>query len=160
VYFCATTPNLRDSTLASNGVVLYVLVQRALAAGASVLGGTRQMVAGEVTGERPTAWRKIAGPAEALSIDYGVHAGVYGEGEKLLALNRAAVEDQSPVLPEPRLAELFRGLDFSRVDDQAGNLTSLIQEIWRAFLLAMLVALIAEAILCLPRRSAVTGTAV
>ena len=32
-YFCATTPAVGDSSLATNGVVLYVLVQRALAAG-------------------------------------------------------------------------------------------------------------------------------
>ena len=29
-YFCATTPAVGDSSLATNGVVLYVLVQRAL----------------------------------------------------------------------------------------------------------------------------------
>ena len=37
-YFCATTPAPADSSLATNGVVFYVLVQRALAAGAAALG--------------------------------------------------------------------------------------------------------------------------
>ncbi len=47
VYFCATTTAVGDSSLVTDGVVLYVLVQRALAAGAAVLGQTRQLVAGE-----------------------------------------------------------------------------------------------------------------
>jgi hypothetical protein len=46
---------------------------------------------------------------------------------------------------------LFRGLNFVRVDEQAGHLNSLVQEIWRLFLLTMLVALVLEAALCLPK---------
>ncbi len=159
VYFCATTPAVEDSSFASNGVVLYVLVQRALAAGAAVLGNTRQLVAGDASGEQPTVWQQVAGPTEAVSTDFAFHGGVYSTGEKLLAVNRATVEDQAPVLPDQRVAELFNGLDFARVDDQAGNLAALIQEIWRAFLLAMMVALIAEAALCLPRHNPATGAA-
>jgi len=53
---------------------------------------------------------------------------------------------------EPRVAELFRGLNFVRVDDSAGSLSSLIQEIWRIFLVMMLISLIVEAALCLPKR--------
>ena len=46
------------------------------------------------------------------------------------------------MLVDTRVAELFRGLDFARVDDRAGNLASLIQEIWRMFLVAMMVAMV------------------
>ena len=53
VYFCATTPAVGDSSLATNGVVLYVLVQRALAQGARVLGNTRELTAGDPAGEDP-----------------------------------------------------------------------------------------------------------
>ena len=60
-------------------------------------------------------------------------------------------EDESRVLTESRLTELFRGLNFVRVDDQAGSLNSLIQEIWRVFLITMLISLIVEAALCLPK---------
>lgn len=151
VYFCTTTPAAADSSLAENGVVLYVLVQRALASGAAVLGNTRQLVAGDVSGEQPTAWQQLAGPPEALSTEFAFHGGVYSGGERLLALNRTTAEDQAAVLPDGRVAELFQGLDFARVDDKAGNLAALIQEIWRLFLVAMIIALIVEAALCLPR---------
>jgi hypothetical protein len=153
VYFCATMPVPGDSSLASNGVVLYVFVQRALAAGAAVLGQTRQLVAGEAASDQATAWQQLAGAPDALSTDYPHHAGVYRAGEKLLAVNRAEAEDQPTVLANDRVADLFKGLDFSRVDDQAGGATSVIQEIWRLFLVVMLIALLVEAALCFPRRA-------
>ncbi len=161
VYFCATTPAAADSSMASNGVVLYVLVHRALATGAAVLGNTRQLVAGDasaVSSEQPLNWHQVAGPADALSTDFAFHGGVYGAGEKLFAVNRAAAEDHAAVLADQRVAALFQGLDFARVDDRAGNLAALIQEIWRLFLASMMIALIVEAALCLPRIVARAGS--
>jgi hypothetical protein len=153
VYFCTTTPESADSSFARNGVVLYVLVQRALAAGAAARGQTRQLIAGESATEYANAWQQLAGSAEALSTDYPHHAGVYQAGDKLLAINRAPTEDQAPVLSNERVAELFNGLDFTRVDDQAGPSSGLIQEIWRLFLVAMMIALLVEAGLCLPKKA-------
>ncbi len=149
-YFCATTSDAADSTLASNGVVLYVFVQRVLAAGSSALGRTRQLVAGE-GGEQAATWHQVAGPPDALSTEYAHHAGVYSSGDRLLAVNRGAAEDQAAILAGDRVAELFKGLDFTRIDDQAGSSMGLIQEVWRPFLVAMLIALLVEAVLCMPR---------
>ncbi|MBI3862285.1 MAG: BatA domain-containing protein [Planctomycetia bacterium] len=150
-YFLATTPAPGDSSLATSGVVLYVLVQRALAAGAAVLGNTRQLVAGAPPESDPATWQRVTGDERAISTEFPFHRGVYVSGERLLAVNRPAAEDQAQVLADHRLGELFRGLDFARVDDQAGSLSSLIQEVWRLFLAAMIVALIVEAGLCLPK---------
>jgi hypothetical protein len=160
VYFCTTTPDLGDSSLAANGVVLYVLVQRALAAGAASLGQTRQLVAGDAGLEQPATWHQVSGTTEAISSDYAHHAGVYLAGEKLLAVNRSTAEDQAPVLTDDRVAELFKGLDFSRVDDRAGRLVGLIQEIWRPFLVVMMISMLVEAALCLPRRRLDAGAPV
>jgi hypothetical protein len=157
VYFCATTPEPGDSTLASNGVVLYAFVHRALAAGAAVLGRTRQLVAGDAGTEQPTAWHQVVGAADAISTEYVHHAGVYAAGDKLLAVNRAAAEDQAAVLPGDRVADLFKGLNFTRVDDRAGSLAGLIQEIWRPFLAIMMISLLVEAALCMPRRPVSQG---
>jgi hypothetical protein len=150
-YFCGTTPAGSDSSLARDGVVLYVLVQRALAAGAEVLSNTRQLVAGDPSGEDPNRWKRVAGAESALSTDFALQPGVYGSGDRLLAVNRSAEEDRAPALADDKVAELFKGLDFARVDDQAGNFASLTQEIWRPFLIAMMAALIVEAALCLPK---------
>jgi hypothetical protein len=159
VYFCATTPNLRNSSLASNGVVLYALIQRALASGAMVLGSTRQLIAGDPAAENAAAWTRLAGDDGGFSTEYPFHRGVYAASDRLLAVNRARAEDGAAVLGDPRLNDLFRGLDFARVDDQAGNANSLIQEIWRLFLITMMVAMVLEAALCLPKIARTAGAA-
>ena len=159
VYFCATTPAPSDSSLATAGVVFYVLVQRALASGAASLGSTRAYTAGDPPRDDPTLWTRVSGAREALSTDYSFQAGIYQASERLLAVNRSAAEALAPVVPDPKVTELFRGLDFARVDDRAGSLGGLIQEIWRMFLVAMMVAMLTEAALCLPKLQRPRGAA-
>src|SRR5688500_15210398 len=77
VYFWATTPAPQDSTLASNGVVLYAFIQRALAAGSSMLGRVRSLEAGGETVGNATQWQRLSGGAEGLSTEAACHAGVY-----------------------------------------------------------------------------------
>ncbi len=151
VYFWATTPAARDSSLATNGVVLYAFVQRALATGAAVLGRAKQFDAGPTNADLPTDWNRLTEGTEGLSTQPTYHRGVYGSGDYLLAVNRPVAEDHAAALESSRVDNLFTGLNFVRLDDQAGNVNSLIQEIWRVFLMAMLIALIAEAALCLPK---------
>jgi hypothetical protein len=158
-YFWTTTLAAADSSLATSGVVFYVAVQRALAAGTAVLGNTRDLLAGRPPAGITEAWVPLAG-GQALSTDYPYHQGVYAAGDRWLAVHRAEAEDQAPVLTDPRVAGLFQGLDFARVDDRAGSVKSLIQEIWRLFLAAMIVALMIEAGLCLPKLRRTEGAAV
>jgi hypothetical protein len=156
VYFLATTANPGDSTLASDGIVLYVLVQRALAGGAAVLENTQQLDAGANLAV-DLQWKRVSGTEGTLSTDYAFHRGVYENGEKLFAVNVPAEEELAPVLPDSRVAGLFRGLDFSRVDDRAGSFDALVQEIWRLFLVSMMLALLIEAGLCLPKLKRASG---
>lgn len=151
VYFWTTTPAPRDSSLAVEGVVLYAFVQRALSAGAAVLSKARQLDAGQADGETPSTWTKISPGDQGLSTESLYHRGVYSAEDRLLAVNRPVAEDEAKVVGDPRVSELFRGLSFVRVDDKAGSVSSLIQEIWRVFLMSMLIALIGEAALCLPK---------
>jgi hypothetical protein len=157
VYFCTASPANDRSTLGSNGIVLYIAIQRAIGQGLAALGQTTQRVAGNV--EQPTdAWRQIVGPSESLSSEYAFQSGIYRTGDEeedgqLLAVNRSLREDQRDLIEDAQLTKLFAGLEFSRVDDSAGNLSGIVREIWRIFLLAMIAAMLAEAILCIPRRS-------
>jgi hypothetical protein len=157
VYFCATTPSTGDSSLAVDGVVLYIAIQRALAAGAALLGNSRQLTAGELAPDAGTSWKQMAGAKQTLSNEYPFQSGVYSAGELTFAVNRDAAEDQSLVVADPAVAELFQGLAFDRVDGEAGSTRSLADEIWRMFLVAMMVAMIVEAGLCLPAPSRPTG---
>ncbi len=158
VYFCSTTTDASSSTLANNGVVLYVAMQRALANGASVLGNARQAVAGDTATtkdlENSAEWKLLAGPDDVISTDYAWRGGVYESDEHLLAVNRnSSAEDHAGILPSEQVEGLFDGLDFSVVQNEIGETSSLVNEIWRAFLMAMIVALLAEAILCVPRKA-------
>jgi hypothetical protein len=155
VSFCATTPAPRDSSLAAEGIVLYALVQRAIDRGLGVLGRARQLDAGPAAAELASAgepWVRRAGPTDATSTATGLHAGVFAAGERLYAVNRPAAEDAAAVVADERIDGLFRGLGFSRITGRAGARDSIVQEIWRAFLIAMLLAIIGEGLLSLPRR--------
>lgn len=154
VYFCTTTPRKSDSTLAANGVVLYVAIQRALSAGSNSLGNTKQLAAGTIPADDALLWSALAGRDEILSNEQAFRAGVYEHQGRLLALNRPALEDQPNVTNDETLSKLFENLSLDRVDDAAGNLATLIQEIWRIFLVSMMIALLLEAALCLPKVTA------
>jgi hypothetical protein len=169
VYFLATTPADRDSDLAANGVVFYALVQRAIDAGLAAVGNARQADAGKnLLSERAArqnenpggatrpggasreAWRQIAGPA-AASTEAGFHAGVHESNGRLLAVNRPAAEDAAEVVADAEVESLFQGLSFNRFQQKAGGLGSIVEEVWRLFLIAVVLALVAEGLLCLPR---------
>lgn len=154
LFFCATTPALSDSSMATDGVAFYILIQRALAGGSEALENTRQLIAGcSVANRDATSWTRLAGAEGAISTDYPSHNGVYEAGPRLLAVNRDPSESPSLALTDQQVASLFQGLDFSRVDHRNGGAGSLIQEIWRLFLVALMVVMVAEAALCLPKRS-------
>jgi hypothetical protein len=95
---------------------------------------------------------------DTLSSEYAWHAGAYENQGRYLAINRPPSEDQIDVVDDKRLEQLFAGLKFSRVDDQAGSLAGIVREIWQMFLLAMIAAMLIEAVLCLPRKPQVTSS--
>jgi len=152
-YFCTTLPTARCSSLERDGVVFYVMLQRALADGCRSLAVTSLRDAGPgALGDR-TRWEPVA----AAEGDPGVsqrefHAGVYKDGGYWTALNRSLAEDRAPVTPVASVDALFAGLAYERIDDAVGNPGSLASEIWRLFLLAMALALVVEAGLCMPER--------
>ena len=162
--FLTSTPAVRDSDLAANGVVLYAVVQRAIDAGLETVGNARQIDAGSMVlggtdagGKRSSQqrsqedWRQIAGPPSA-STEAGFHAGVYASRGRLLAVNRPAAEDAAEVVDNRQIETLFQGLSFSRFEQKAGGLGAIVEEVWRLFLVALLVALVVEGLLCFPRR--------
>ncbi len=155
IYFCTTSPAPRDSSLASEGIVLYSLVQRAIDRGLESLSAARQLDAGAaaaVLGVAPASWTKLAGGALAPVDAPGMQPAVYAREGRLVAVNRPVVEDTARILPADRVDGLFQGLSFARQEGRAGGTDSLVQEIWRAFLISMVLALIGEGLLCMPSR--------
>ena len=152
VYFCSTTTLFSDSNLANNGAFLYVAVQRALEGGAKQLAKSQLVSAGQLADADLSTWQQRAGREDAISTTYAHQAGVYQKEDRHVAVNRDPRESQATILLPEQLNGLFDGLDFSLVQNNVGETSSLVQEIWRALLVAMIVALLAEAVLCVPRR--------
>jgi len=159
VYFFSSLPGARHSNLVDNGVVFYVMIQRALARGSAALGSARQIECGTLPGSVAADWKPLDEFSNSVLVSQRtVRAGLYtGDGIRF-ALNRPFSEDAPAILGDDALAGLFSGLNFTRLDDSAGSTAALASEVWRMFLISMIVALLAEALLCVPDRRPVSSS--
>jgi hypothetical protein len=133
---------------------MFAMLHRALNDGARTLGKAQQRVASATAlGGDPSQW-KPADPHEAAVVSelLPLRAGVLASGDRLVALNRPAAEDEAQRLSANDLNEIFAGLDFRVLTDSLEDGRSLTNEVWRTFLIAMALALLGEALLCLPSR--------
>ena len=157
VYFCSTLPTAQFSSFEREGVVFYVMLQRALDQGCRALAMASQRDAGsDVLADR-NQWELVA-PTDGsdaplhLSSQRGLHAGVYRDEEYWTAVNRSQIEDSAVAVPVDAVDALFDGMSYRRIDVDVGDTSALASELWRIFLIAMIVALLAEAVLSLPNR--------
>jgi hypothetical protein len=155
-YFLGALPDPGSSSLARDGVVMFALLHRALNEGAGTLGKARQAFASaSALGADPSLWhpaeqRPDAPTPESLPL----RAGVVASGDRLIALNRPAAEDLPQTVSNPTLNDLFAGLDFRILTGTLEDTRSLTNEVWRTFLVCMSLAILGEALLCLPPRRA------
>jgi hypothetical protein len=156
LYVWGTLPRTDHSSLATEGVVFFVMTHRALEEGANAVSRARARETGKaaLSGYPNVEALSQASDSGAL-LAPGLGAGAYasGSGEadrRLIALNRPAGEDDTRTLNPEALENLLAGVDYRQINDEVGSGASLASEIWRAFLIAMALALIAEAALCLP----------
>jgi len=75
-------------------------------------------------------------------------AGVYRLGERTVAVNRPASENSPLRVDKETLDELLEGIPYTLFENDESS-DRLVSEAWRAFLIAVLFFLIAEALLCL-----------
>lgn len=154
-WFLGTSPAPGASSLARDGVVMFAMLHRALNEGARTLGKAQQRVASRTAlgGESAARWHRVASGIKEdaiVSDDLPLHAGVVESGDRLVALNRPASEDEPAVLNATAMDELFAGLDYRRLEDTIENSKGLTSEVWRTFLILMIVFLLGEALLCMP----------
>ena len=104
-------------------------------------------------GAEPGKWQPVEPHDEtAIPEEMPLHAGIFASGEKLVALNRPPGEDQPQTVSPGELNDLFAGLDSRVLNDTLENERSLTNEVWRTFLALVALALIGEALLCMPPR--------
>ena len=153
VYFCSTLPTAQFSSLEREGVIFYVILQRALDQGCRALAVASQRDAGPDVLIDRNEWELVA-PADdsPLLSQRGLHAGVYRDGAYWMAVNRSQIEDSATAAPVEAVDALFDGMSYRRIDVDVGDTSALASELWRIFLIAMIVALLVEAVLSLPSR--------
>ena len=150
-YICATLPRLADSTLARNGIVFYIMMHRVLDQGAATLQAARSLTCGTISEDATTNWKPTDSYAEAVMPSQRPYeAGLYQSDDRYVGLTRPSAEDDLSVVAKETLDESMSGLDFTLIDDQAGSNFALASEVWRFFLIIMVIALVVECILCIP----------
>ena len=151
IYFCSTLPTAQFSSLEREGVIFYVILQRALDWGCRALSVASQRDAGPDVLADSSAWELVAPTDNSpLLSQRGLHAGVYRDGAYWTAVNRSQIEDRATAVPVETVDALFDGMSYRRIDVDVGDTSALTSELWRIFLIAMIVALLAEAALSLP----------
>ena len=157
VYFCSTLPTAQFSSLEREGVIFYVILQRALDHGCRALAVASQRDAGLYVLADRDQWELVAPVDNSdaplhLSSQRGLHAGVYRNGAYWTAVNRSQIEDSATAVAIETVDALFEGMSYRRIDVDVGDTSALASELWRIFLFAMIVALLVEAVLSLPSR--------
>lgn len=153
LYIWATLPRSSHSSLGSDGVAFFVMIHRALQQGGNYLSKAQQRSAGSLTTNDSKAWSRVAQrDIDSDQFAANLVGGAFEKQGRWLALNRPDTEDDLRMVSEDSLADLFAGLDYRVIKDSVNNRSSLAAEIWKVFLVIMALALVLEAVLCLPPR--------
>jgi hypothetical protein len=157
VYFCASLPQADWSSL-GDGPVLVPMLQRLLLAGGRRLQQVSSVACGEMASvDLARQWVSVDSTRQK---DIRTEAGVYRNGDRLLAVNRPAAEDEPDVIDSDEARKLFGSLPVQTLEERHLDPGKLQGEIWRLFVFAMLLFLIAEGILVLPARQPQNGSGV
>ena len=154
VYFLTTWPAATHSSLRREGITLFAMIHRAIAAGAESLGAAQHFVAGTKPANQTSKLKPIMPAADEDSVrlasEHPFHSGIYGNKKQLVALNRPIDEDRTQPMSTLELGQLFDGLDYHVVDDTLSSKQSLASEIWKIFIVLSGLALLLEAWFCMP----------
>jgi hypothetical protein len=149
VFFCGSLPH-RDWSSLSDGPVLVPMMQRLLQSGSRRLHRADSVACGELSSvDQARRWEAVDSTSTK---EIRTDAGVYRAGDRLLAVNRPAAEDDLEILEAADAQRLFGSVGLQLLADRKSERGNLQGEIWRFFLGAMLLFLVAEAILTLPPR--------
>lgn len=148
-YLVATLPHPDWSSL-SEGPVLIPWLQRILEAGSRRLQSSAMAVAGDFT--RPGSSREWAPLQASAADDVRIHAGVYTNANQWLAVNPPPLENDPRRVANEDVEAVLQTLGLRQFNDSSADEDVLQGEVWRWFLFAMLLFLLAEGWLILPRK--------
>ncbi|MGC6425922.1 MAG: BatA domain-containing protein [Akkermansiaceae bacterium] len=147
--FIGTLPDDRWSNLEFTGLHL-VAIQRLIQKGTDRLhSGYRALAGGEKAMTKNDEIRSRLDSFEEFDPSQEhFRAGVFRLGERTVAANRTSAETSPETVSDKGLTELLKDTPYSLFKDQETD-DDFAREAWRAFLIAMILFLIAEALLCL-----------
>ena len=147
--FMSTLPDERWSNLEFTALHL-VAIQRLLEKGSDRLHGDYRAIAGRkkahTQGDEVRERLDHLEPFDPALESY--RSGIYRLGERTLAVNRPPGESQAERIDRSTLEQLLKDSPYTLFENE-NTQTRLIAEAWRAFLIAVLLFLLAEALLCL-----------
>ena len=158
LWFLGSIPDYKWSNLGDADVLLPA-IQRILTLGADRFDSSFLAEVGSAQAAT------VLGTASSRIDDFSTtsspgSAGVFRNADRILALNRPLAEDDPEIAGKDQLDRMLEGTNY-RLLDQAGTAAdpSLSTDVWRAFFVAVLFFLLAEALLCLPKKSASPASA-
>ncbi|MGO8698382.1 MAG: BatA domain-containing protein [Limisphaerales bacterium] len=150
VFFCSVLPQPGWSSL-GDGPVLVPMLQRLLLAGGRRLQQVSTVACGEMNAtDSARQWVSVD---STTSKDIRSQAGIYRSGDRLIAVNRPAAEDDPEMIDTEQARKLFADLPTQTWQEHPVGIGRLQGEIWRLFAFAMLLLLMAEGILILPTKA-------
>lgn len=155
-WFLGSIPDYTWSNLGDADVLLPA-VQRMLIAGAQRFDQAYQASLGteanRLLGDGPH--RRIDNYNTPSAGNLLHEAGIFEQEGRLLAVNRPAAEDIPDILTQDELFAALEGIQYTYFDQSAqADDPSISNDVWRAFMVAALLFLLAEAMLCLPKKTA------
>ncbi len=156
MFFVSSLPNYSWSNL-ELGDILVPLVQRSLIKGTQRFGSGLSAEIG-TDGAEPLLGEtrvRIDEYSQHLSSNENFTAGVWKFGDRFIATNRPYQEDTPEIISSDTLDNFLNNTNYMLFEDKGSQTNdSFTQEIWQAILIAMLLFLIIEALLCLqPKRN-------
>ncbi len=152
-YFLATTPDEATSTFTDDGIVLYVMMHRAIEQGAASLAANKQLETGDVSLADTERWQPLGLNVNLVAEDQrAFFAGAYQSDNQVIAINRPVSEDTTNSIDETAVAEVLGNDAFNLIQTSADSLSGLTNELWKLFVIGMIMALIAEGWFSLPAK--------
>jgi len=152
LFVCHTTVSESASNLKEDGVCLYIMLQRALHDSAS-LADQSLWTAGMPIPFTLQEWTPANDVSQqVIPWERSIQPGAYSLEDNMIAVNRAIAEDTSASLPKETLESMLQGVTYQSIVDDAGKPNSLAREIWRVFIVGMILFLLMEAWLSMPNR--------
>ena len=149
VYFCGLSPEPAATSLATDGIAFFALLHRTLQKGVTS-GASSQQWDAAADALADGEWARLGPPEDSVGGERPLRAGAFQSGERFRALNRPLGEGDPSRLDSGELSSLLAGFDYRVIEGKAGEGGALANEIWRSLVVLVGLALVAEAILCMP----------